>query len=306
MDRLTEMEAFSTVVDQGGFTGAARKLNISKSAVSKHVSSLEARLGVRLLNRTTRRVNPTEIGLVYYERAQQVLAAARDADGMVGMLQGGPEGQLRIAAAPDYGRTVIAQQLPAFLAAYPAVSVDLVLIDRPVELVSEGFDLSVFPGAPGTDIRRARVLDDFALELVATPDYLAAHGELKRVEDLVSHVLIHGGDGKTDGAWRLVTQTREIRTIRGRPKASINSAEAVAGMAKAGLGIALLPDFLIKADLEQGLLQRALPGLPEQKRHILATLPSEPNAKPKAAAFLDFIDRTGAKGEDAYSARAVR
>ena len=103
MDRLTEMEAFATVVDQGGFTDAAKKMGISKSAVSKHVSSLEARLGARLLNRTTRRVSPTEIGLAYYDRARRVLNDAGEADALVTSMQSAPSGLLRISVATDFG-----------------------------------------------------------------------------------------------------------------------------------------------------------------------------------------------------------
>ena len=103
MDRLTEMEAFATVVDQGGFTDAAKKMGISKSAVSKHVSSLEARLGARLLNRTTRRVSPTEIGLAYYDRARRVLNDAGEADALVSSMQSEPSGLLRISVATDFG-----------------------------------------------------------------------------------------------------------------------------------------------------------------------------------------------------------
>lgn len=291
MDRLTEMEAFATVVDQGGFTGAARKLGVSKSAVSKHVSSLETRLGVRLLNRTTRRVNPTEIGLLYYEQAQQVLAAAREADGMVGALQTEPEGLLRIASVSDYGRSVIAARLPEFLAAYPSVSVDLVLVDRPVELNSEGFDVAI---APGVESPRSRVLEKFALELVAAPDYLDTHGHPARVEDLVSHSLLHGGTGETEGAWRLMTQTGEVRAVRGRPRVSINNAEAIVDLAIVGSGLAFLPDYLVGPALSDGRLRRVIPGLPEQTRHMVAMLPTTEHTKPKVAAFLDLLDRTDA------------
>ena len=105
MDRLTEMEAFATVVDQGGFTDAARKMGISKSAVSKHISSLETRLGARLLNRTTRRVSPTEIGLAYYDRARRVLNDAGEADALVSSMQSAPTGILRVSVATDFGFT---------------------------------------------------------------------------------------------------------------------------------------------------------------------------------------------------------
>ena len=119
MDRLTEMEAFATVVDQGGFTDAAKKMGISKSAVSKHVSSLEARLGARLLNRTTRRVSPTEIGLAYYDRARRVLNDAGEADALVTSMQSAPSGLLRISVATDFGVNHLSPVLGEFLQEYP-------------------------------------------------------------------------------------------------------------------------------------------------------------------------------------------
>ena len=130
MDRLTEMEAFATVVDQGGFTDAAKKMGISKSAVSKHVSSLEARLGARLLNRTTRRVSPTEIGLAYYDRARRVLNDAGEADALVTSMQSAPSGLLRISVATDFGVNHLSPVLSEFLSDFPDITVNMVLNNR--------------------------------------------------------------------------------------------------------------------------------------------------------------------------------
>jgi len=146
MDRLTEMEAFATVVDQGGFTDAAKKMGISRSAVSKHVSALEARLGARLLNRTTRRVNPTEIGLAYYDRARRVLNNAGEADALVASMQSEPSGLLRVSVETDFGVNLLSPILGDFLLEYPEVTVNMVLNNRYVELISEGFDMAIRVG----------------------------------------------------------------------------------------------------------------------------------------------------------------
>ena len=135
------MEAFVRVVDHGGFTDAARKMGLSKSAVSKHVSALEARLAVRLLNRTTRRVSPTEVGLAYYDRARSVLAEAEEADSMVTAMQATPKGSLRVSAPVSFGVTQVAPAVARFLCAYTEVDVNMVLDDRFVELLAEGFDV---------------------------------------------------------------------------------------------------------------------------------------------------------------------
>ncbi|MEC8292443.1 MAG: LysR family transcriptional regulator, partial [Pseudomonadota bacterium] len=160
MDRLTEMEAFATVVDQGGFTDAARKMGISKSAVSKHVSSLEHRLGARLLNRTTRRVSPTEIGLAYYDRARRVLNDAGEADALVTSMQSAPSGLLRISVATDFGVNHLSPILGEFLSDFPEINVNMVLNNRYVELISEGFDMAIRIGELEDSTLRARKLTE--------------------------------------------------------------------------------------------------------------------------------------------------
>ena len=160
MDRLTEMEAFATVVDQGGFTDAAKKMGISKSAVSKHVSALEARLGARLLNRTTRRVSPTEIGLAYYDRARRVLNDAGEADALVTSMQSAPSGLLRISVATDFGVNLLSPILGDFLLEYPDITVNMVLNNRYVELISEGFDMAIRVGELEDSSLRARKLTE--------------------------------------------------------------------------------------------------------------------------------------------------
>ena len=169
MDRLTEMEAFVQVVDHGGFTDAARKMSLSKSAVSKHVSALEARLGARLLNRTTRRVSPTEVGLAYYDRARSVLAGAGEADSMVTAMQATPKGSLRVSAPVTFGVLQLAPVVAGFLAAYPEVDINLVLDDRFVEVVAEGYDLAVRIGTLADSSLKARKLAETRTVIAAAP-----------------------------------------------------------------------------------------------------------------------------------------
>jgi DNA-binding transcriptional LysR family regulator len=167
MDRLTEMEAFATVVDQGGFTDAARKLGISKSAVSKHVAALEQRLGARLLNRTTRRVSPTEIGLAYYDRARRVITDAGEADALVAAMQAEPSGLLRISVATDFGVNLLSPVLGEFLREYPEITVNMSLTNRYVELISEGYDMAIRLGELEDSSLRARRLTEATMKMVA-------------------------------------------------------------------------------------------------------------------------------------------
>ena len=168
MDRLTEMEAFATVVDQGGFTDAARKMGISKSAVSKHVSSLEARLGARLLNRTTRRVSPTDIGLAYYDRARRVLNDAGEADSLVTSMQSAPVRRAASGRAHRFRRDAPVAHPGRIPEPLPDVSVNMVLKNRYVELISEGFDLAIRMGEMDDSTLRARKICETTQRLIAS------------------------------------------------------------------------------------------------------------------------------------------
>lgn len=169
MDRLTEMEAFTRVVELGGFSQAAKKLGLSKSAISKHVAALETRPGARRLNRTTRRVSPTEIGLAYFDKALGVLSAAQDADAMATAMQEAPTGELKIAAPLSFGLRHVAPALADFRALHPRVSARLQLDDRRVELVAEGYDLAIRIGDLPDSSLKARKLAETQMNLVASP-----------------------------------------------------------------------------------------------------------------------------------------
>ncbi|MBK5926311.1 LysR family transcriptional regulator [Rhodobaculum claviforme] len=289
MDRLTEMEAFATVVDQGGFTDAARKLGISKSAVSKHVSALEARLGARLLNRTTRRVSPTEIGLIYYDRARRVITQAGEADALVSAMQKAPSGVLRVAVAADFGAACLAPLLAEFLRAYPEVTLDVVLGDGPVEMISEGFDVAIRVGPLEDSSLRVRRIARTALRLVAAPGYLQAHGWPMRIEDLTGHRLLHASSQPSDHVWRIAMPTGERRQIRGTGRVTINDGAALLDLAVAGFGIARLPGFLCGPALRNGRLREVLSDLPREDLAIHALTPPGRFPQPKSTAFVDFL-----------------
>ena len=248
MDRLTEMEAFATVVDQGGFTDAARKLGISKSAVSKHVSSLEARLGARLLNRTTRRVSPTEIGLAYYDRALRVLNDAGEADALVSAMQSAPPGLLRISVATDFGVNHLSPVLGQFLEEFPDITVNMVLNNRYVELISEGFDMAVRIGELEDSTLRARKLAETTRRMVASPAYLEKYGRPARIDDLNEHKLLHYSSQAGGAVWKLTAPSGEKRQIRTAGGLSVNDGQSLLNAAISGLGIAYLHSFLCQGD----------------------------------------------------------
>ena len=289
MDRLTEMEAFATVVDQGGFTDAARKMGISKSAVSKHVSSLESRLGARLLNRTTRRVSPTEIGLAYYDRARRVLNDAGEADALVSSMQSAPSGLLRISVATDFGVNHMSPILGDFLVDYPDITVNMVLNNRYVELISEGFDLAIRIGEMEDSSLRARKLTETTKRLIASPKYFEQFGRPEKIDDLNEHKLLHYSNQSAGNVWKLTAPSGEKRQVRTQGWLTVNDGQSLLNACVSGLGIAYLPSFLYAEALESGLVEEAMPELPSESQGIYAVYPPGRYTQPKVRTFIDFL-----------------
>ncbi len=289
MDRLTEMEAFANVVDQGGFTDAARKMGISKSAVSKHVSALEARLGARLLNRTTRRVSPTEIGLAYYDRARRVLNDAGEADSLVSAMQSAPSGVLRMSVATDFGVNLLSPILADFLREYPAITINMVLNNRYVELISEGFDMAVRIGELEDSSLRARRITDTTKRMIAAPSYFQQHGRPLKIDDLNQHRLLHYSNQPSGNVWKITAPSGEKRQVRSSGALTVNDGQSLLNAAIAGLGIAYLPSFLYAEALRRGLVEDAIPELPREDLGIYAVYPPGRFTQPKVRAFIDFL-----------------
>ncbi|MGR3484876.1 MAG: LysR family transcriptional regulator [Paracoccaceae bacterium] len=301
MDRLTEMEAFATVVDQGGFTDAARKLGISKSAVSKHVSSLEARLGARLLTRTTRRVSPTEIGLAYYDRARRVLNDAGEADALVSAMQSDPSGLLRVSVATDFGVNHLSPILGAFLSKYPEIQVNMVMGNRYVELISEGFDMAVRIGELEDSSLRARKLMETTTRMIASPGYLTTHGRPARIDDLNEHKLLHYSGQSGGAVWKLTAPSGERRQVRTAGWLTVNDGQSLLNACISGLGIAYLPGYLYADALEAGLVEHVIPDLPGETQGIYAVYPPGRFTQPKVRAFIDFLVASfGSRADDVW------
>lgn len=289
MDRLTEMEAFASVVDLGGFTDAARKLGLSKSAISKHVSSLEARLGARLLNRTTRRVSPTEIGLAYYDKARQVLDNASEADAMVTSMQSEPKGSLRLSANADFGVNHISKALGQFLNRYPEINVNMVLGNRNVDLLSEGFDLAIRIGDMEDSTLRTRKLAETNMRIIGSPSYFQENGTPMRIDDLSQHKLLHFSNQSSGNVWKLTAPSGEKRMIRAGGSLTVNDGQSLLQAAEDGLGIAYLPSYLYHEAVEEGRLMIVMPDLPIDTLGIHLVYPPGLYTQPKLRAFIDFL-----------------
>lgn len=288
MDRFAEMEAFVRVVEAGGFTEAARRAGVSKSAISKQVSSLEQRLGARLLDRTTRRVSPNEIGLAYYDRATRALSEADEADAAAISMQEAPQGELRLSAPHTYGRKVLTPIIAEFLGAYPKVKVNMTLDDRFVELIAEGFDLAIRIGALEDSALKARKLGEAKLAMIAAPSYLETQGAPETLEQLADHALLHYSYRISGRSWRLVGPNGAERTIRAGGPFVVNNGEALMIAAERGLGIALLPDFVFAESLRDGRVVEVLPNTKHDTLGVWAITPPGPFTHPTVRAFVDF------------------
>ncbi len=289
MDRLTELEAFTAVVDRGGFTGAAKSLGLSKSAVSKHVSSLEARLGVQLLTRTTRRVNPTEVGLLYYGRARNVLTIANEADALVSQLQEAPAGNLRLSVTTDLGAGWMTTAVMDFLKDYPEMSVEVEIGDGPVDVGEDAFDVVLRMGESPDPALRVAQLADVPHYIVAAPSYLSGRDAPERIEDLADHHLLRQGHDDRHAVWQLLTETGEVRPVRARGRMTLNDAGALARTAIQGGGIAFLPSYLVGPALRDGRLVQVLPGLMQQHRTLYLGSAKTEFAQPRVQALLTFL-----------------
>lgn len=289
MDRLTEMEVFMAVVDNSGFTGAAKKLGLSKSAVSKHITALEGRLGVSLLNRTTRRVSATETGLAYYHKVNGVLENARDADQMVKSMQAAPQGTLRVSAANDFGSIHLVHAVSGFLRAYEEISVKMFLDNRFVDIMAEGFDVAIRIGKLADSSLKAKKLAETSSAIIAAPEYLEKYGTPKKIDDLVDHRLLNYSNDYSDQGWRIMAKGGDIRSFRNHGGLTVNNGRSLLAAAELGVGLATLPSFIHAESLRAGKTVKILTDLPPQTMSIYAVYPPAAYTQPKLRAFIDYL-----------------
>ncbi len=289
MDTLGSMRVFSTVTDLGSFTAAAERLDMAPSAVTKHVVALEARLGVLLLNRTTRRISLTEAGTAYLDRCNALLADLDGLESSVGELVQKPIGTLRLTAPVPFGISHLGPFIAAYRERYPDVNLDLVLNDRMIDLVEEGFDLAIRIARLPDSTLVARQLAVTRMVLCAAPRYLTRRGVPRKPEDLVQHDCLSYTYWGTGDEWRFTQKSGQIRAIRIKPVIRVNNGDVARTLALAGQGIMLQPDFLVGKDIETGRLTRLLPGFHAGELGIFAVYPHRKYLSVKVRSFVDFI-----------------
>lgn len=289
MDTLASMKVFARVAERKGFAAAARDLDMSAAAVTKHVASLENRVGARLLDRTTRHVALTEPGRVYLERCLECLRALDDADASVRGLVRAPRGTLRVTAPVDL-QEVLPAAVARFLEAHRAVTVDLRLSNRPVDLVEDGFDIAVRIGSPSLEGDLvARVLTPISVVFLAAPAWLAKHGHPKRPEDLREHPALVFVEPRPRLEWTFERGARK-KTVVLNPVLSSNSGTALLTAAAEGVGVAMAPSFLARSFVASGALERILVEwkvVPDLK--LYAVYPHRRFLSPNVTAFIDAL-----------------
>lgn len=262
MDMLNEMAMFVRVVDSGGFSAAARAHGLTTSAVSRHISRLEAHLGGKLLHRTTRSLALTELGQQVYAACTRMLGTAREIHALAGSYSARPNGIVRVTAPIVFGQVWLAPRLPAFLEQYPDVDVRLTLVDRTVDLIEEGVDLAVRIARELSPGLAARTLCAMRYVLVASPDYLDRHGAPATPQELERHRCTHLGYGPFGGTWTLTHAgtTTQVRVQVNVPaRVTINNSAAILAMVEAGGGIGLVPDFTARSALDAQRVRQVLP-----------------------------------------------
>ncbi len=286
-DRLQELQVFVRAAESGSFSRAARELGLSQPSVSRIIGELEARLGVTLLLRTTRRITVTDAGALFLDRAREILAEIEDAEDAARGVDS-LRGIIRLALPVIYGTREIIPRLPKFLAAHPLLQVEMAVADARQDLVAEGADVAIRLGKLNDSVFGARKLETLEVMLVASPLYLKARGTPKKPADLTSHDCIFGPGNFGRDSWSFTRNGTETSVdVRGR--IHTNSGPGVFASAMAGLGIAMASTVMLAAEVKAGALVPLLRGYKLEPVDVHAVFPGGPRPSTKVRALVDFL-----------------
>lgn len=293
MDKLQAMNALVKVVASGSYAEAARRLGLTRSAVSKAVMELEQQLGARLLDRTTRRVTPTEAGLAYYERCMAILAQVEETEAQISRLHDEPKGLLKVNAPMSFGMLYLGDAVADFMIRYGDLKVELTLTDRFVDPLEEGVDVTVRIGTPADSSLIARRIAPARVVLVASPEFIRKHGAPQTPADLASHRCLSYGHTTSMQRWQLTDKGQPISVSIGACLSS-NNGDALRDAAVKGIGIARLPTFIVGEDLAAKRLRLVLPDNRPEDLTIHALYAPNRYLAAKTRVFIDFlVDRFG-------------
>jgi len=289
MDRLREMELFVRVIESGSFSAAARDLNMGQPAVSKAIASLEDRLGVRLLTRSTRKLSATDAGTAFYERALRAIGETNEAEAAAQGAGAGLDGRLRIAAPVTLSRLHLVPQLGQFLDAHPKVQIDMVMDDRVVDLVAENIDVALRLGVLTDSALKARKLAQAERLVVASPAYLARRGVPRTPADLLEHDGIIYGQGSGGQEWLFRRGTSET-SVYVRPRLKFSAAEGVREAVLAGQGFAIASRWMFAPELKSRELTSILDEWTLPRMDLWVVYPSGRLTSAKARAFIKWFE----------------
>ncbi|EJN6826832.1 LysR family transcriptional regulator [Vibrio cidicii] len=288
INQFADLPVFVTVVDCGSFSQAAKQLNLTKSAVSKRISHLEDGLGIRLLNRTTRKLSLTEAGQRYYDYASQALSLAKRGVDAVSELHGSPQGRLKITAPMTFGVLHVAPLISEFLGRYPEVEIDLQLEDKMVDLVEGGFDLGIRIGHLPDSNLIAKRLAPCRTVLCASPSYVEKMGAPQKPADLADHNCLRYSYFRGGNEWLFLHQEQEFKVLP-RGNFIVNNSEAIRRALIAGIGVAQMPTFIIGKELRSGTLVNLMPEYRLPEHFLYAVYPQRKHMPLKVRMFIDFL-----------------
>ncbi|MFT3962360.1 LysR family transcriptional regulator [Propionivibrio sp.] len=291
MDRFEAMRVFCSVVEAGSFVAAAERTGLSTTAVSRFVAQLETHLNVRLLNRTTRRMSPTEEGFAYFERCTQLLADLEEAEAGVAGEARRPRGRLRLTAPIALATLRLAPAFAEFGQAYPEITLDIVLSDNVADFAEEGLDLAIRVGRVGSDNLVARHIGDTALFVAAAPEYLARAGEPAHPGDLSRHACFTYSYAASGNQWHFENADGKTAEVRVGGPVNANNGMLLAEMAAAGAGIVQAPCFVLAPLLAAGRLVRVLPEWTLRRLPIHVVYPTRRHLSAKVQAMTAFLTR---------------
>ena len=291
MSRTDALQTFTTVVRTRNFTAAADSLGVTPSAISKQISGLEERLGVRLLNRTTRSVSPTEAGQLFYQHCENILESIAEAERLVTDFDITPKGRLRITAMANFGRRELARMLNDFALVYPDISFELYISDRPVDIVQEGFDFALRIGTQEDSRLIAKPVAKQSIIVCASPAYLAKWGTPLSFEDITNHrMLVISNAEYARANWlREFEKSHSFSINAVERKLTVNDIDLAYEACLQGMGITALPSYIAERHVRSGELVRLFKDVEIPTRTINAVFPQNRYLSTKSRAFLDFV-----------------
>jgi len=288
MQDIASIPVFAAIIEQGSFSKAADVLGITKSAVSKRITGLEARLGVRLLNRSTRKLSLTEAGERYYKHAQQALLAAEEAESAATELQNIPKGTLRLVTPMSFGVSHLASIIPEFLKQYPEIDIHIEMTDSWTDIIAEGFDLAIRTDSLTDGSLTVRKLVPLRSVLCASPDYIEKYGAPGLPSELSQHNCLMYTHHTVTNEWVFINNGEE-ETIRINGNYRVNNSEALREAVLQGLGIGRLPTFIAGKDIKSGRLVRMMMDYAMPHKTLYAVFPQKKYMPERMRVFIDFL-----------------